>query len=391
METGDDILAIEEDEISSGKNAKKLFKKIFWFVLRIGLAAVIIGWLVSSKYQEVMKGFENFNYRWLIPAALCYAIHMLACGWRWYKLLRVLNIDISLGAAISLTMKAYFFSLVIPGGAIGGDLAKVAFINSRTPKGSKIEGMFTILMDRIVGMVGLFSTAIVIILLTLPLLMSIDYPFIDKLNLSPELVRAGMIAGMLGLCVSGLAAMLAIFYHKTLEKIKPVGWLMHLGDKYTNNAISRMTAATDLYRNRMGLFSVMVLVTIVFVDLNLVLVVYFITRGLGMEHFQLMALTAAIIIGNISGLIPVTVAGVGVRDATVYAILVAGGINKDMTMTIPLIYTALILTFNILGGLFFVFDSDKKSKAGSQETGDRMEPVLPQRAQSSQRGKKENT
>jgi uncharacterized membrane protein YbhN (UPF0104 family) len=192
--------------------------------------------------------------------------------------------------------------------------------------------------------------------------MSIDYPFLDKLNLCPALVRAGMIAALLGLCIFGLVAMLAIFYHRTLEKIRPAGWLMRLGDKYTNNSVSRMAAATDLYRNRLGLFGMMALVTVIFVDLNLVLVVFFITQGLGLEHFQLMALAAAIIIGNIAGLVPLTVSGVGVRDAVVYAILVAGGINKDMTMTIPLVYTALILIFNIMGGLFFVFDSEKRVK-----------------------------
>lgn len=356
METGDDILAIENDAIAQGKNAQAFFKQIFWFVFRIALAAGIIAWLVSSKYQEVKKGLENFNYCWLAPAALFYALHMFACAWRWHKLIRVLKIDIGLGAAVALTMKSYFFSLVIPGGAIGGDLAKIAFINSRAPKGAKLESVFTILMDRIAGMAGLFSTAIVIILLTVPLLMSINYPFIEKLGLDPDVVRAGMIAGLLGLCAFGLIAMFGIFCHRILEKIKPVGWLMRVGDKYTRQAISRMTAAADLYRNRLGLFGLMIAVTVVFVDLNLVLVVFFIARGLGLEHFQFTALAAAIIIGNIAGLAPLTVSGVGFRDATVYAILVAGGINQAMTMTIPLIYTALILAFNILGGLFFIFD-----------------------------------
>ena len=360
METGDDILAIEEDEKGSGK--KGLFKKIFWFVFRIGLAAAIIGWLISSKYTKVAKGLDNFNYFWLIPAALFYGLHMFACAWRWYELSKVLDIKISLRDAVSLTMIAYFSSLVIPGGAIGGDLAKIGFLNSRTPKGAKLEGAFTVLFDRIVGMLGLFSTAIVIILLTIPLLMSIDYPYLAKLNISPWMMRAGMIATLLGLCVFGLVAMMAIFYHKLLEKIKPIGFLMKLADKYTNNAVSRMTAATDVYKNHLKLFSMMTLVTVIFVDLNLVLVVFFIAKGLGIVDIQLMSLAAAVIIGSIAGLIPLTISGVGIRDATVYAILTAGGFSASMTMTIPLIYTALILAFNILAGLFFVFGGIKKKQ-----------------------------
>ncbi len=363
METGDDILAIEEDEISSGKNAKKLFKKIFWFVLRIGLAAVIIGWLVSRNFDKFVQSLADFNYYWLIPACLCYFLHMLVCSWRWYKLAKVLDIQITLFDAFSLTMKSYFFSLVIPGGAIGGDLAKIGFLASRTPKGTKVEGAFTILMDRIVGMVALFSTAIVIILFTLPTLMSID---LTVLGLQTKMMHVAVIAGLLGMCAFGLIAMFAIFYHKTLEKFKPVGSLMKMGDRYTNSAVSRMTAATDIYRNQLKLFTEMTIASIFLVHLNMVVVVFFIMKGLGIGNVHLITVTSAVIIGNIAGLIPLTVSGVGLRDVAIATVLYAGGV--DNATTIPIIFTALILAFNILSGLFFVFDNDKKKKAGSQET-----------------------
>jgi uncharacterized membrane protein YbhN (UPF0104 family) len=163
------------------------------------------------------------------------------------------------------------------------------------------------------------------------------------------------------MCIFGLAAMMAIFYHKLLEKIKPIGLLMRFGDKHSNNAISRITAATDIYRAEIKLFSLMTLVTIIFVDLNLVAVVYFIAKGLGAGNLHFLALSSAIIIGNIAGLIPLTISGVGLRDATIFAILSAAGVDKYIT--IPLLYTALILTFNILSGLFFVFDGKKKIPA----------------------------
>jgi len=364
METGDDILAIEEDEMSSGKNAKGLLRKIFWFILRIGLAAAIIVWLVSRNFDKFVQSLADFNYYWLIPACLCYFLHMLVCSWRWYKLAKVLDIQITLFDAFSLTMKSYFFSLVIPGGAIGGDLAKIGFLASRTPKGTKVEGAFTILMDRIVGMVALFSIAIIIILSTLPILMGID---LTVLGLQTKLMHVAAIAVLLGMCSFGLVAMLAIFYHQTLEKIKPIGYLMKMGDRYTNSAVSRMTAATDIYRNQLKLFTEMTVVSIFLVHLNMVVVVFFIMKGLGIENVHLITLTSAVIIGNIAGLIPLTVSGVGLRDVTIATILYAGGV--DNATTIPIIFTALILVFNILSGLFFVFDSDKKNKSRSQNSG----------------------
>lgn len=352
METGDDIIAIEQELIPKKKN---WFKDIFWFVFRIGLTGGIIGWLISSNYSKVVEGFKEFNYVWLVPAALLFGFHMFVCGWRWFKITQVMKIPITLFEAISLTMKAYFFSLVIPGGAIGGDLAKVAFLNSKTPKGAKVEGVFTILMDRIVGMVGLFLTAIVVIVLTIPLLMKVD---LSALGMETKLMHVAVITMLLSMCIFGLCAMLAIFCHKTLEKIAPIRWLMQFGDRHANNAVSRMTAATDIYRSEIKVFLLMTLVTIIFVDINLVLVVFFIAKGLGAANLSILAFSAAIIIGNIAGLIPLTISGVGLRDATIFAILAAAGVDKYIT--IPLLYTALILSFNILAGLFFIFDSNKK-------------------------------
>jgi len=148
--------------------------------------------------------------------------------------------------------------------------------------------------------------------------------------------------------------------------------LMKMGDRYTNSAVSRMTAATDIYRNQLKLFAEMTIVSILLVHLNMVVVVFFIMKGLGVEHVNLITVTSAVIIGNIAGLIPLTVSGVGLRDVTIATILYAGGV--DNATTIPIIFTALILAFNILSGLFFVFDNDKKNKVRSQKSGVRINP-----------------
>ena len=54
-------------------------------------------------------------------------------------------------------MQGYFFSLVIPGGAIGGDVAKMGLLARRSQPGSRAEGVFTVVMDRVIGMIALFA------------------------------------------------------------------------------------------------------------------------------------------------------------------------------------------------------------------------------------------
>jgi len=360
METSEDILAIEDELIVSGKPEKSIFNKILMLLLKLSLAAVIIGWMIYKHHTTFVDSLKDFNYWWLIPACSCYIFHMWICSWRWYKLAEVLKIKISLLEATALTMKGYFFSLVIPGGAVGGDVAKIGFLTTRAEKGTKAEGIFSVLMDRIVGMVALFSLAIVVIIMAIPILMRVETDLI-KIN---DTMRILGIIGLLLLCAAGLIAMLAIFFHRTLVKIPLVAWLMRQADKRAHGMVGRLTAAIDTYRASWKLLSWLTLVSIFLVHLNIVLVVYFIIKGLGIDVTSGLAVIAAVTIGNIAGLIPLTPSGTGIRDVTVSVILIAGGVSSSPT--IPLMLTAMILFFDIAAGIFFIFDPDKRKTSAAK-------------------------
>ena len=95
-------------------------KKFFWFFVKLAIAGGIVAYLAFKNPTEIIDGFRSFNYIWLVPALLFYLLHMLVCAWRWHRLTRILGVRLSGFEALSLTMQGYFFSLVIPGGAIGG-------------------------------------------------------------------------------------------------------------------------------------------------------------------------------------------------------------------------------------------------------------------------------
>ena len=339
---------------------KSKTKAFLSFVLKTGLAAVIIWWLIHKNYDTFVKNLSNINYWWLIPAATAYASHMLVCSWRWYKLALVLDIDISFMSAVSLTMKGYFFSLVIPGGAIGGDLAKVGFLNQHTTPGCKAEGVFSILMDRMTGMAAMFSLALVVILLSIPTLMKVELQVI-QLN---DTIRILGILGLVAMCMTGLGAMTCMFFHSFFQKIKPVGWLMALGDKYGHGIVSRFTKVLDTYRDSWKLLTEMCLLSVIFVHLNVVLAIYFIMKSLGMSGINPLDVITAVTVGNVAGLLPSN-SGLGLRDVTINVIFDAAGIPNGAT--VPIIYSAILISCNLLAGLFFVFDfSGKKGKVLSE-------------------------
>lgn len=343
---------VEPNIVPDNQSKVKPAKNTYMFILKAGLAIGIIVWMISSNYRSFIQQLAKFDFIWLIPAVLCYFIHILTGSLRWHLLTKVIGINVPFKDAFIMTYKSLFWSLIIPGGAIGGDLAKVGILAAHTPKGCKVEGAFTILMDRIVGMLALFSTAIVVTLLA--------YPTLAKF---PDGVMKIAIFAVILSSIGGLVAGIAIFCHRLFEKIKPIGFLMQKTDHYSHGALTRMTAATDLYRNAWKTLLFSVIISIIFIHLNLVLAVYFITLGLGITTLTPLMLTTAVIIGNIAGLIPLSISGLGIRDSFIKAVLNGSNVDAGVATAIPIIYSAMIIMCNLVGSLFVIFHVGRPIKS----------------------------
>ncbi len=336
-------------------NKKSKIKAFLSFILKTGLAVAIIWWLISKNYDTFVENLSHINFWWILPAVMAYVLHMVVCSWRWYKLALIIGIDITFIDAVCLTMKGYFFSLVIPGGAIGGDIAKIGFLNQHTAKGAKAEGAFSILMDRMVGMAAMFSLALVVILLSIPTLMKVQLEVI-QLN---DTIRILGILGLIFMCLGGLGAMTCLFFHRVFKKIKPVGWLMDLGDKYGHGIVSRFTKVIDTYRNSWKTVMQLTLVSVIFVHLNVVFVIYLIMKSLGMSNVNPLDVITAVTVGNVAGLLPSN-SGLGLRDVTINIILDAAGIQNGAT--IPIIFSAILVSCGLCAGVFFIFNFGKKTE-----------------------------
>ncbi len=331
-------------------------RKIFGFLLKFAIAAVAVWFLLPRDPQSLKNAFAGFSLLWLIPAGAAYVFHMFVVGWRWKKLTSILGVELPGMEAYSLTFQGYFFSLVIPGGAIGGDVIKMGVFSKRTKEGAKAEGAFTVLMDRIIGMISLFLLTLVLLPFAVPLLMRVKVPGIEK-SFNPALIAAFAL-----LCLAGLCASCVIFFHRTIRKVKFFDRLMQTADKISRGLFSRMTAATDVYAYHWKNLSFLVVIGIFLVHIMTVIPLFFLFAGMGVRY-SVFAVIVAMTIGNIVGLLPFLPAGVGGRDLATVIILTASGIPAAQGTCAMLIYTTILLFFNLLGGVFFVFDSGRKQEA----------------------------
>lgn len=323
------------------------------FLLKAGIAAGIIGylfWSTGGQAKEWISKIGSIRWGFLIPAAVLYGFHIFANAWRWHLLLKIRRIPCSLAEACSLTMQSFFFSLVMPGGAIGGDVVRAGFLARALPKDRVFDGVFTILMDRFTGMIGIFLLAFLIL------------PFTWWCVGTAEGCGGLLIAVLLAGAAAGLAAAVIVFQHRRFERFRLYQSLRRFSDRFSGGLFSKVEEALDSYRDQGRVLAVCVLASIVMVNLVLAGVMYFVCLAFApVSGVSFSAALGAITIGNIAGLIPATPSGVGMRDYFIMTILAAASFPGDPLLP-ALLMTLLIIGFNLTGGLFFLASRHPKSR-----------------------------
>jgi uncharacterized membrane protein YbhN (UPF0104 family) len=103
-------------------SVKNKTKSLILFLIKLGIAGTVVYYFLLRNPEETLAGIRQFDWKYILAAALLYFCHMLVSAWRWGFLAKILGVRLGHFETVSLTMQGYFFSLVIPGGAIGGDV-----------------------------------------------------------------------------------------------------------------------------------------------------------------------------------------------------------------------------------------------------------------------------
>jgi glycosyltransferase 2 family protein len=121
------------------------------------LAFSLLGWVIWRNSEKIRAVFSRpLDLRLLAIAQAIYLLGIVSTFVRWYLLVRVVDPRMTLRAAILLGFIGNVFNLVIPG-AVGGDLIKAAYLVRMHIK--KTQAIASMVIDRIIGLLGLFLLA----------------------------------------------------------------------------------------------------------------------------------------------------------------------------------------------------------------------------------------
>ena len=127
-------------------------------VLKLVLPILLVGWIVRSVWLENPNAISDIwnrekNY-WLLACSIVTCVTAIVITfWRWYLLVRAINIPFRFRDALRLGFIGNLFQYIALG-TVGGDLFKAIFLAREQPS-KKPEAVATILIDRAVGLLAL--------------------------------------------------------------------------------------------------------------------------------------------------------------------------------------------------------------------------------------------
>src|SRR6266478_5224348 len=129
-------------------------------ILKVAFAAGLLAWMArSGKLNLAQVGAAWTHWPTLMGVMALMYTQVAVSSWRWKYLLQAQDVHLPYRDAFSLTMIGALFNIVIPG-AVGGDVMKGYYVSRRAgPR--RAHALTTILMDRVLGLVGLVLLAAV--------------------------------------------------------------------------------------------------------------------------------------------------------------------------------------------------------------------------------------
>ena len=145
------------------------------------------------REDKLAAALQGADLRLLALTLAVYVVIILLTFRRWQKLLEVQDVHLPFATVTRLGMIGLFFNPFLPG-AVSGDFIKMAYIAQHTP-GRRTEAAMTVMLDRVLGLFGLFIVAGVACLMCLRLLQQAP----RVLQLAASFVGLSSVAGITGM------------------------------------------------------------------------------------------------------------------------------------------------------------------------------------------------
>ncbi len=279
---------------------------------------------------------NTMDYTWLLVGVICFVPTLLVVSWRWRMLLSVHQVSLGFWRVFELNMIGQFFSTVGVG-TTGGDVFKIFYVARAVPE-RKTAVAFTVVADRVIGLLALLLFGVALSFTRLPLLLSTGHTrtFTTTFYLFA-------IAGAIGAVVASASPL--FLGHRAF-----VAFIDRLPFAHRSR---KLIAALEQTARAFGTNIGALLISIPS-HMSSTLMAYCVLRAMHPQPMpDLLAFCSIIAIVNMLIALPVSISGIGVREQLFTWFFALLGSPGEQAVTFSLTYFALNILWSLAGAPFY--------------------------------------
>ncbi|MDZ7840187.1 MAG: lysylphosphatidylglycerol synthase transmembrane domain-containing protein [Gammaproteobacteria bacterium] len=305
-----------------------MIKNILKVVISIGLLVFLA---TKLEWSQVIDRAVQLDW-WMLPVAV--VIHMIVwalSNLRWWLLLRVHSLGHTYTDLLKPTFIGAFFNNLLPS-STGGDLFRMYHVY-RQGYGAA-PAVSPIITERAVGLLCMIALATLMV-----------FQFGDQ-----SLFFQGLRAVLFWLLAAGTAGMLIVSVPGTYYALHR---FLQRWDRFRAvSALLGITEAVHTYLRRPGLLGILALVSLVLQGMQIII---FLILGAGvdapLDPSQYLFIVPVVLV---AASIPVTVGGLGVREAAAITLFTSAGMSPEHAAAVSLLFIPVIVLSGLPGLWFFL-------------------------------------
>ena len=314
-------------------------KKFFIFVLKFIFSLSIITFILVKKtpISDIGESIKGANLFWIGLSFSLHSLGLFISAYRWQILIHAQGDHVPLGFLAKSYLVGNFFNLFLPS-RFGGDVVRI-WDGSRHSK-SVLKSTAIVFVERLSGIIVLLIFALGVSLFRLDIAQRLPVIWIS-----------------LGVGFLGLSAILCFFLPLTKKLIDKIPQSGVFGK--TKRKIFEFREIVFVYKEKKQAF-LKALFWAFLLQINVILHYYLVGKALHID-IPLIDYFIFIPIVLIILTIPVTINGLGLREALYMTIFAAYGILNSSAVSFSLVADiAFTFIIGIIGGIIYAFRKQKK-------------------------------
>ncbi len=282
--------------------------------------------MIFLKWEEIIKVILRANLNILALAFLLHLIGLLISVFRWNLLLKAIGIKKGLTNLLVIYWVSLFYNLFLPT-SIGGDVVRVYDLSFTTGKLEK--SLASVVMDRLTGMIVLLIIGLWALLFNV------------------KLYNAHLLFWTIAFLVFFLSLFIMLIY----KKPRKIFYLL-MPSKILNFFKKKLNKYIDSFNYYKINPKALIIAMFYGALLQINVIIYFFLIGKALKiKLDFVYYCAVIPIIQIITLIPVSLSGIGIREAAMITILKIFNVSPELSFSLSLLSFILAAIFNSIGGL----------------------------------------